>query len=81
MKFVQVAIVVILLAVIATYARYESLSPCDWMEQDLAGQSDLPLIVIQGRIRANFLLRGIANPGAYDCVLAWWKFRAEGVPE
>ncbi len=81
MKFVQFAIVVILLAVIATYARYESLSPCDWMGQGLAAQSDLPLIIIRGRIRANFLLRGIADPDAYDCVLAWWKFRAEGVPE
>lgn len=71
---------VLVAALVATYARYESLSPCDWMAQDLAQRSDLPVLVVEGQIRANFLLEGIVDPGPYDCVLAWWKFRAEGLP-
>jgi len=81
MKAVLIVIGVLVVALVATYVRYQSLSPCDWMAQDLAAQSDLPLLVVEGRIRANFLLEGIADPGPYDCVFAWWKFRAEGLPK
>ena len=60
----------------ATYGRYESFHPCDWMEQDLAESAGLPRLVMQGKIRAEFMLRGIVEPGPTDCILAWWDFRA-----
>ena len=36
MKFVLIVIGLAVAATIATYVRYESLNPCDWMAQDLA---------------------------------------------
>ena len=72
-------IVITLLALAAgaaTYYRYASFHPCDWMEQDLAESSGLPRLVMRGRIRGEFMLRGIADPSPSDCVLAWWDFRA-----
>jgi hypothetical protein len=79
MKNIAILVTVLTLAgSAATYARYESLSPCDWMAQDLTRQTDMPLIVSQSRVRANFLIQGITEPNPYECVLAWWKFRAEG---
>lgn len=78
-NFALVVIAVVAAGLVATYVRYRSLDPCDWMEQDLARQSKLPLIVLQGRIRAYFLIRGVVAPDPYDCVLAWWKLRAKGV--
>ncbi len=80
-KIKRIAFLVIVLTLAgsaATYARYESLSPCDWMAQDLTRQSDMPLIVSESRVRANFLIQGITEPKPYQCVLAWWKFRADG---
>lgn len=68
-------------AVAATYARYGSFDPCEWMEQDLAARSGLPRLAVRARIRAQFLLEGVAAPDAGQCILAWWEFRAEGVPE
>lgn len=65
-------------ATIATYSRYESFDPCVWMEQDMAHQSRLPRVVMQGRIRADFLIQGVSNPDRYQCLTAWWKFRANG---
>lgn len=62
----------------ATYARYESFDPCAWLEHDLARKSALPLVVVQTQIRASFLLRGITQPGTYDCLSAWWTLRREG---
>ena len=67
-------------ATIATYARYQSLNPCDWMERDMARQTDLPTLVVRARIRAAFLIDGITEPDVYDCVMAWWEFRAEELP-
>ncbi len=60
----------------ATYMRYESFHPCDWMEQDLAESSGLPRLAMRAQIRAEFVLQGIADPGPADCVLAWWDYRA-----
>ena len=65
-------------AVIATYSRYESFSPCIWIEQDQARATGLPTLVTRGRIHAEFLLRGIREPDAMDCLLSWWDFRLEG---
>lgn len=81
-KFVALAIPVLLvMAVIATYARYESLDPCDWMVHDLADHYGLPRVVAEARIRAGFLLDGITEPDAGDCLLEWWDWRSEGIPE
>lgn len=79
---VTIVILVLLLAGIgATYARYESLSPCIWMEKDLAARTGLPGIIVKARIQAAFLLRGIAEPDAYECLTEWWSLRSEGLPE
>ncbi len=80
MKFVLIVIGLAVAATIATYARYQSLNPCDWMEQDLTRQTGLPPMVVRVRIRAAFLIDGITDPGPYDCIMAWWEFRAEGLP-
>ena len=80
MKFVLIVIGLAVAATIATYARYQSLNPCDWMEQDLARQTGLPPLVVRVRIRAAFLIDGITDPDPYDCILRWWEFRAEGLP-
>jgi hypothetical protein len=65
----------------ATYVRYRSFNPCDWMARDLANESHQPGSVIEARIRAAFLLNGIVNPSPVDCIQAWWKFRADDLPE
>lgn len=75
-----ILIVLIIAGAIATYVRYGSFDPCDWMEQDLAAGSALPLIVVQGRIKAEFLLQGITDPAPQQCIQAWWKFRRDGAP-
>ncbi len=80
MKFVLIVIGLAIAATIATYARYESLDPCDWMERDMARQTELPLLVVRARIGAAFLIDGITDPGPYDCIMAWWEFRADGLP-
>ncbi len=80
MKFVLIVIGLAVAATIATYARYGSLNPCDWMEQDLARQTGLPPLVVRVRISAGFLLDGISDPGPYDCLFGWWEFRSEGLP-
>ncbi len=58
MKFVLIVIGIAIAATIATYARYGSLNPCDWMERDLARQTGLPPMVVRVRIGAAFLLDG-----------------------
>lgn len=68
-------------ASVATYARYKSLDPCDWLERDMGRASGLPALVVRARIRAAFLMQGIAEPDAADCLGEWWKLKAEGVAE
>lgn len=77
-NFILIVVGIAIAGTIATYARYKSLNPCDWMEQDLAQRSNMPLIILQGQIRANFLLKGITTPGPYECVLEWWRLRGSG---
>ena len=64
---------------IATYVRYESLHPCDWMEEDLAAQSSLPRMAAELRITAAFLLEGITDPGPDDCLSKRWVWRRDGL--
>ena len=76
--YLGVVIVLAAAAVGATYLRYESLSPCDWLEQDMARESGLPPIVSRGQITGAFLLEGITDPTSYQCLLEWWEFRLDG---
>lgn len=80
-RFAVIVAGLLLAAVIATYARYGSLDPCDWMVQDLAARSDLPLVAVRLRISGGFLLDGITNPGPGDCLVKWWQWRREGLPK
>jgi len=81
MKYLPIAMALLAAAVVATIVRYGSLSPCDWMEQDLVQDTGLPPFAVRARIQAGFLIKGITDPGPYDCVIAWWRFRADGLPE
>ena len=77
MKYSLLALGIVIAAGAATLNRYGSLDPCVWMETDLADQS----LVLQAKVRAELLLRGIAEPGVYDCLTTWWEIRAEEVLE
>ncbi|MEM7227073.1 MAG: hypothetical protein AAF495_29165 [Pseudomonadota bacterium] len=76
-----ITVVVLLAATVATYVRYQSLSPCDWMQQDMVEESELPAVVVQTRIAAAFLLDGIIEPTPMECLNAWWRYRVDGLPE
>ncbi len=79
MKYLAVAFMIVLMAVGATYYRYQSLSPCDWIERDLILQTGLPELVIQAKIKAEFLLQGIAEPSPSQCLVEWWRVRRESI--
>ena len=79
-RFVVIVAGLLLVAAIATYGRYQSLHPCDWMEEDLAAQSSLPRVAIELQISAAFLLEGVADPSVGDCLVKWWDWRREGLP-
>jgi hypothetical protein len=80
MKYALIGFVLLIAATAATFYRYGSLDPCSWMEQDMAADSALPLLVIQAEIKARFLLDGITDPGFYECLEAWWELRGEDLP-
>jgi hypothetical protein len=67
-------------ALTATLVRYRSLDPCTWLVHDATQQSELPALAVAARIRAGFLMRGIAEPGAYDCLNEWWHQRSANPP-
>ena len=77
MRYLGLALALIVAAVAATFWRYGSLNPCDWLERDTAQASGLPYLVAQARIRAEFLLDGITEPDGGQCLTAWWDLRAE----
>jgi hypothetical protein len=81
MKYLGIVVVLGLAAVIATLVRYESLDPCEWLEQDMTRALGMPAIVAQARIRAGFLFRGIVEPTSRECLDDWWRLKAEGLPE
>ena len=80
MRVLTIIALLLIGAATATYARYESFSPCDWMAQDLEASSGLPELLVQARIKAHFLLEGITDPDHVDCLLAWWDLRQDGLP-
>ncbi len=81
MRYLGIAVALVVAAAIATLARYESLDPCDWLEQDMARSLGVPPFMAQARIRATFMFRGIVEPDTYECLDAWWHLKAEGLPE
>jgi hypothetical protein len=74
-NFIALVLVAIVAGTVATYFRYQSFDPCIWLEQEYAEDSALPRVVIKGRIKAEFFLRGISEPTVTDCTVAWWNFR------
>lgn len=78
MRYLLIIAALLAAGTIATYLRYESLSPCVWLEKDMQTASGLPAIAVSTQIRATFLLDGISEPDAWDCLLAWWDFKANG---
>ncbi|MDJ0943522.1 MAG: hypothetical protein QNJ30_08660 [Kiloniellales bacterium] len=66
-------------AMAATYWRYQSLDPCDWMTHDLVMASDLPELVVTAKIRAEFLLEGVTDPDPGQCLFKWWALRRDGL--
>jgi hypothetical protein len=80
---VRVAVIIVgllLAAAVATYVRYESLDPCDWLARDLMVESGLPRMAVDLRISAAFLLDGVTDPDTGDCLVKWWAWRRDGVP-
>lgn len=63
-----------------TWYRYGSLDACDWLAEDMASESALPRVLIEARIRAQFLLDGITEPDFGDCLRGWWSYRLEDLP-
>lgn len=80
-RFVVIVAGLLVAAAVATYARYESLDPCDWLQRDLMAESGQPQVAVELRISAAFLLDGITDPGPGDCLVKWWEWRREGIPE
>ncbi len=78
MKYLGIGVVLAVAAVIATFARYESIDPCEWLEQDMTRALGMPRVVAQARIRAGFMLRGIVEPTSRECLEDWWRLKAEG---
>ncbi len=70
-------VIVAVAATVATYFRYHSFDPCNWMAQDMARHTGAPVLMMEGKVRADFLIRGITAPSTSECVLAWWGERAE----
>jgi hypothetical protein len=81
MRYLLIFVALLAAAAIATYLRYESLSPCVWLEKDMQAASGLPDLAVSTQIRAEFLLDGITEPDGWDCLLKWWDFKANGGPE
>lgn len=80
-RFAVIVAGLLLAAAVATYVRYQSLDPCEWLAQDLTAQSGLPRVAVELRISTAFLLDGIADPAAGQCLVKWWQWRREGIPE
>ncbi len=80
MKVLLAIAVLIGAAAAATYVQYQSFDPCDWLIRDMAEHSSLPHVVVEARMRADFLLDGVTEPNAEDCLVKWWKLRKDDPP-
>ena len=56
MRMLVLVIVVIAAGVVATFARYGSLHPCDWLLHDMTVASDMPEIWVETRDRVDHWL-------------------------
>ncbi|HMB77849.1 MAG TPA: hypothetical protein VKN76_15735 [Kiloniellaceae bacterium] len=81
MKWFWIVLVALLAAGVGTYARYQSLDPCVWLKKDMMKTSGMPAIWVETHIKARFLLDGITEPTATECLRGWWSFRAEELAE
>ena len=61
----------------ATYTRYGNFDPCEWTIQDKLEQTSLPKLVLIAQLKAKLMVDGITSPQFSDCLLAWWKSRAD----
>ena len=77
MRFLLLVMGLMVAAVVATFFRYQSLHPCDWLEKDMIAASDMPEIWVVARLRARFFMEGITDPSALECLEGWWSFRIE----
>ena len=77
MRILLLILALVAAAVVATFVRYQSLHPCDWLESDMIAASEMPDIWVIARLRARFLVEGITEPAALDCLEGWWSFRIE----
>ena len=78
MKILVLVLALVGAAGIATVVRYGSVHPCVWLDQDTASETGLPDLLAQARVRAAFLLDGITEPSAANCLTAWWDLKANG---
>lgn len=78
MRYVAVGFALVVAALVATFMRYGSINPCEWLIVDTAHLRGLPLIVAETRVRAGFLVGGTTDPGYAQCLTAWWDLRAAG---
>ena len=81
MKWFWIILICILAAGAGTYVRYQSLDPCVWLKKDMVKASEMPEIWVETRIAARFLLDGITEPTATECLRGWWSYRAEELAE
>lgn len=81
MKWFGIVVAALLAAGAGTYARYQSLDPCIWLKKDMIKTSGMPELWVETQIGARFLLEGITDPTATECLHGWWSFRAEELAE
>ncbi len=80
-KVVITLLILVVAAAGATFWRYQSFDPCEWLKQDMAAKSDLPGLFVEGQIRWDFLFDGVADPDGMQCLKKWWNFRADEEPK
>ncbi len=76
---VTILAILAVVIVVATLSRYQSLDPCDWLINDVAAAYHVTPNMAEAKIRAGFLLDGVIQPDATDCLTEWWSFRGEQV--
>jgi len=76
-----IILIISLGAILATWAKYQSLDPCEWLHRDISQKINLPILMIKAQVKAGFLLHGIASPSAGQCIYAWWKYRFENAQD
>ncbi len=81
MRMALVALGVLVAAAAATLMRYGSLDPCVWLETDRIEDSILPAAVVRAQIRGAFFVDGVTYPGPLDCLVKWWDWRGEELPD